>query len=78
MQIIPIYKYIRSDGGVSVSPNKPDCEYTEMFRIIADEGCTLRKGDLEATCVDAEEVEEWEELLPPEKALEVIIGGETV
>ena len=78
MKIIPIYRYTRPDGGVSVSPNKPDCEYTEMFRIIADEGCTLRKGDLEATCVDTDNVEEWEELLPAEKALELIIRGETV
>lgn len=78
MKIIPLYKYIRPDGGVSVSPNKPDCEYTEMFRIIADEGCTLRKGDLEADCVDTDNMDGWEELLPPEKALEVIIGGETV
>lgn len=78
MKIIPIYRYTRPDGGVSVSPNKPDCEYTEMFRIIADEGCALCKGELEAECIDTDNVDGWEETLPAEKALELIIGGETV
>ena len=36
MQIVNLYKYIRDDGGTTVSPVKPNIEYTEMFRLIAD------------------------------------------
>ena len=62
MQIINLYKYIRSDGGVTVSPVKPECEYTGMFRIIADEGKVLVKGDIVTTCADVETIEGWEEI----------------
>ena len=37
MQIINLYKYTREDGGVTVSPIKPDCEYTDMVRLVADD-----------------------------------------
>ena len=38
MQIVPLYRYMRTDGGVTVSPSKPDGEYTFMYRIIAGDG----------------------------------------
>ena len=38
MEIVNLYKYIRDDGGATVSPVKPNAEYVEMFRLIADEG----------------------------------------
>lgn len=66
MQVINLYKYIREDGGVTVSPIKPDCEYTEMFRIVADEGKVLVKGDVVTTCADVESIEGWEEIDEPE------------
>jgi hypothetical protein len=66
MQIITLYKYIREDGGTTVSPIKPDCEYTEMYRIIADEGKTLVKGDMVTTCADVESLDDWEEIDEPE------------
>lgn len=62
MQKITLYKYTREDGGVTVSPNKPDTEYTEMFRLVADEGKVLVKGDITTTCTDVESVEGWEEI----------------
>ena len=42
MQTMTVYRYIRADGGVSVSPDKPEGAYTEMTRIIADEGKLLK------------------------------------
>ena len=42
MQTMTVYRYIRADGGVSVSPDKPEGEYTELTRIIADEGKLLK------------------------------------
>jgi hypothetical protein len=65
MQIIPLYKYERLDGGTTVSPTKPNCEYTEMYRLIADEGKTLTNGYIITSCVDVESTEEWVEIDEP-------------
>jgi hypothetical protein len=62
MQVILLYKYIREDGGVTVSPIKPDCEYTEMNRIIADEGKILTNGSTETYCTDVESADGWYEI----------------
>ena len=32
-----LYCYKREDGGTTVSPNKPNCEYIEKYRLIAYE-----------------------------------------
>ena len=65
MQIINLYKYIREDGGTTVSPNKPNCEYTEMFRIIADDGKILVNGDVITSCADVKSLDGWEEIAEP-------------
>ena len=62
MQIITLYKYTREDGGITVSPNKPDTEYTEMFRLVADEGKVLVKDDVTTTCTDVESADGWSEI----------------
>lgn len=66
MQIIPLYKYEREDGGITVSPTKPECEYTEMYRLVADEGKTLTNGETITPCIDVESVEGWSEIDAPE------------
>lgn len=60
-----LYRYTRENGGVTVSPNKPDCEYTEMYRLIADEGMILVNGDVQTICVDVETAEGWTEIEAP-------------
>ena len=71
MQTITLYKYTRADGGVTVSPIKPDCEYTEMYRLIADEGKVLTQDGVDTTtCVDVESVEGWYEVDAPDEATE--------
>lgn len=62
MQKITLYKYTRADGGITVSPVKPDGEYTEMYRLVADEGKVLANGEIETTCTDVESVDGWEEV----------------
>lgn len=62
MRKIPLYCYARPDGGVSVSPVKPDAEYTELFRLVADEGYTLTDGANCAACVDTDNPEAWTEV----------------
>ena len=65
MQIIPLYKYEREDGGITVSPIKPDCEYTEKYRLVADEGKVLTNGEIITSCTDVESTEGWNEIDEP-------------
>ena len=53
MQIINLYRYTRPDGGVTVSPVKPEGEYEPMYRLVADEGMALTKdGENLTSCAD--------------------------
>ena len=65
MQTITLYRYTRPDGGVTVSPIKPDVEYTEMVRLIADEGKILTDGTNTTTCTDVSSAEGWTEIDAP-------------
>lgn len=68
MQVITLYKFQRADGGVTISPAKPNCEYTEAVRLIADEGKALTKdGENLTTCVDTDTAEGWYEVDAPEE-----------
>ena len=62
MKIVNLYKYIRDDGGATVSLVKPNAEYVEMFRLIADEGKELVNGDIHTSCIDVETTEGWIEV----------------
>lgn len=61
MTDITLYKFTRDDGGVTVSPDKPQGEYTTLHRLIADEGMTLQKGDVKACCIDTDSADGWNE-----------------
>lgn len=68
MTIITLYKYIRENGGTTVSPDKPNCEYTEMFRLVADEGMMLTQdGEELYGVVDVDSTEGWYEVEAPEE-----------
>lgn len=62
MQTIELYRYNRPDGGVTVTPVKPDCEYTEMVRLVADEGFVLTNGEVYTSCVDTHDSDVWTEV----------------
>lgn len=62
MQKISLYRYIRPDGGVSVSTVKPDAEYTEMTRLVADEGYILTDGVKYLYCTDTDNPSAWSEV----------------
>jgi hypothetical protein len=68
MQTITLYKYQRADGGTTISPVKPECEYTEMYRLVADEGKALTKDGVDLfPCVDTDTVDGWYEVDAPEE-----------
>lgn len=66
MQKITLYRYIRPDGGVTVSPVKPDAKYTVLYRLIADDGMELTDGVTKTTCVDTDNPDAWTEIPEPE------------
>ncbi len=61
-----LYKFNREDGGVTVSPIKPDTEYSLCHRLIADEGKALtRDGNNLCYVVDTDSVDGWYEVDKP-------------
>ena len=78
MQTITLYKYTREDGGTTVSPIKPEGEYTEMYRLVADEGQVLTNGETTTTCADTDTAEGWTEIdAPPDEEEENPIDPDT-
>lgn len=77
MLVKTLYKTVRDDGGVTVSPDKPESgEYTEMLRLIADEGKLLTQdGEVTCPCVDVETADGWYEVDAPED-FEDMTGGD--
>lgn len=68
MQTIILYKFKRADGGTTVSTSKPDGDYTEMYRLVADEGKALTKDGVDLyPCVDTDTVDGWYEVDAPEE-----------
>lgn len=67
MKTIKLYRYTREGGGVTVSPEKPDVEYQECVRLVADEGKLLTNGDIETSCIDTDSADGWWEIDAPEE-----------
>lgn len=59
MQTIVLYRYTRVDGGTTVSIEKPDAEYTETSRLIANDGYILTDGVNYAFCIDTDNPSQW-------------------
>lgn len=63
MEMKPLYRFLRDDGGFTESPNKPDgVGYTTRCRLIADEGKILTNGDTETFCIDVDSADGWTEI----------------
>ena len=63
MIVKELYCYEREVGKVTHSLEKPECDYTIKFRLIADEGKELTKdGENFTTCIDVDTTEGWYEV----------------
>lgn len=62
MKKIPLYRYTRPDGGVTVSPSKPSVPCSELFRLVADKGCVLTDGVRNMPAVDTDTPELYSEI----------------
>lgn len=70
MKIKQLYTYERADGGITVTPNKPEgVECTsDTFRIIADEGKAVTKDGINLySCIDTDRKNGWYEVDAPKK-----------
>lgn len=57
------YKYYEDERHFCVSPIKPDCEYTEAIRLIAEEGHALTKDGINYFyCIDVDSADGWLEV----------------
>lgn len=63
MKTIPLYRYSRPGGGVTVSTVKPDSKYTELARLFADEGYILTDGANYTSCIDTDYPDAWVEVV---------------
>ncbi len=66
MKTITLYRYIRSNGGVTVSPIKPDTPFDLRYRLIADEGKALTDGTTVTECTDTDKPDAWTEIDAPD------------
>lgn len=62
MEIITLYRYSRQNGGTTVSPNKPDVEFTNLYRLVAGGGKILSNGVEQVFCTDTETPDQWIEI----------------
>lgn len=62
METITLYRYSRQNGGTTVSPNKPDAEFTNLYRLVAGDGKILSNGVEQTFCTDTENPEQWTEI----------------
>lgn len=63
MEIRTLYR-INNNGKVTVTPIKPSHnDYTETYRVIADEGMVLTDGENTYTCIDTDEPNKYTEVL---------------
>lgn len=75
MQTTILYKYDRGDNKTTVSPIKPDCDYTEMYRLVADTDSAITDGTTICECVDTDDSSKWrdatfEEVMSYRKSME--------
>ena len=63
MTVKELYCYEREVGKITISTEKPDCEYTLRYRLIADEGKEITNdGENFTTCIDVDITDGWYEI----------------
>lgn len=63
MEIKTLYRYEREKDKISISPEKPDNDYTTLYRMVADEGMLLTQDGIKlCSVIDVESTEKWYEV----------------
>lgn len=71
MEIRELYRYYREPNKVTVSTEKPNCEYTVVYRIIASEGhLVTQDGINQYSVIDTDDKNGWYEVEEPKEIIE--------
>ena len=63
MTIKELYCYEREAGKITVSTEKPDCDYVIKYRLTANKNKQLTRDDINfVSCIDVETTEDWYEV----------------
>lgn len=64
MDVLTLYRYEREPGKVTISTQKPECEYTTQYRLVAGAGRDLLSPDgmRHFCCADVLTVDGWSEI----------------
>jgi hypothetical protein len=62
-----LYRYLREDGGYTVSPVKPEgTAYTKRYRLMAEEGMAITNGEIVTEVIDVKSYAGWQDCERPE------------
>ena len=78
MQTKPLYKYYRADGGITITPDQPNATYTQLYRLVAEDGGEITNGKITTTCIDVESHDGWRDVdgeITDTESLQIITGG---
>ena len=62
MTKVKLYRFLRTDGGTTISTQEPSVEYTTKYRLIAAPGKILTDGENTTYCIDTDSVAMWSEI----------------
>lgn len=63
-----LYRYLREDGGYTVSPVKPaGTAFSKRYRLIADEGMAITNGETTTTVIDVASYAGWRDCELPDE-----------
>lgn len=72
MEIRTLYAYERKNGKITVSPEKPDIPYEELYRVIAGEGKLVTlDGENTYAVIDTDVKDGWHEVDAPKELEEL-------
>ncbi len=60
MQTVTLYR-VTKDGKTTVTPIKPESYDGTLYRLIAEDGKELVKGDVRTPCIDTDDADGWTE-----------------
>ena len=60
MITVTLYRVV-TDGKTTVTPVEPESYDSTLYRLIADEGKELVKGDVRTCCIDTDSADGWTE-----------------
>lgn len=77
MQIKTIYRYVREDGGVTITTERPAANYTICYRLVADQGYRLTHNDTDVyEVIDVDSTSGWHEVPYQETERELFLHAD--